>query len=151
MSPFVLKSSSPTRFYRPKVQKHELSIQRQVASYLREEFTHINDFHSDYAAGLHLTKHQALVNKSIQSGRGWSDMFIPYPSRGYHGIFLELKRDNVSIYVTRGNRKGQLVADEQIQIEAAFLKRMNDLGYFARFAVGYNVAKKIIDWYMECK
>jgi len=78
-------------------------------------------------------------------------MFIPYPSRGYHGIFLELKRDNVSIYVTRGNRKGQLVADEQIQIEAAFLKRMNDLGYFARFAVGYNVAKKIIDWYMECK
>lgn len=76
-------------------------------------------------------------------------MFIAYPSRGYHGLFLELKKDGVSIYVSRGPRKGQLVADEQIIIEAAFLEKMNNLGYFARFAVGFDKTKALIDWYME--
>ena len=76
-------------------------------------------------------------------------MFIPYPSRGYHGLFLELKQDGVTIYCKIGPRKGELVADEQIQIEAAFLEKMNKLGYFGRFAVGFDAATKIIDWYME--
>ena len=76
-------------------------------------------------------------------------MFIAKPSRGYHGLFLELKKDGVAIYVTKGPRKGELVASEQIEIEAAFLKKMNDEGYLARFAVGFESAKKIIDWYFE--
>lgn len=76
-------------------------------------------------------------------------MFIAYPSRGYHGLFLELKKDGVSIYCKTGPRKGKLVASEQIQIEAQFLEKMNKLGYFARFGVGYDATVKIISWYMD--
>ena len=76
-------------------------------------------------------------------------MFVAYPSRGYHGLFIELKREATTIYSTRGKSKGKLVSNEQIQIEADFLKRKNEQGYFARFAVGYDNAIKLIDWYLE--
>ncbi len=132
--------------YIPKHKRHEEALQARVATYLRQHYPHV-DFNSDYAAGLHLTMNQARIRKSLQSGRGWSDMFIAYPSRGYHGLYLELKREGVAIYVSRGSRKGKLVSNEQIEVEAAFLKRMNNLGYFGRFAVGYDKATKIIDWY----
>lgn len=142
-SPFVRG-----RRYIPKIKKTEEGIQKRVCTYLRTEYPFIR-FHSDYAAGLHLTESQARINKSLQSGRGWSDLFIPFPSRGYHGLFLELKKDGTSIYVTRGPRKGKLVQNEQIIIEADFLRDMNKHGYFARFAIGYDHAVKLIDWYMD--
>lgn len=132
--------------YIPKHKKHEESIQRRVANYLRKNYPHV-EFHSDYAAGLHLTENQAKIRKSLNSCRGWSDMFIAYPSKGYMGLFIELKKDDTAIYVKRGPRKGQLVKNEQIEIEAAFLNKMNGLGYLARFAVGYDSAIKLIDGY----
>lgn len=143
------RTYKPKPFYIPKVKKHEENVQRRVATYIRREFPGV-EFHSDYAAGLKLTENQARIRKSLNSGRGWSDMFIAYPSRGYHGLFLELKKDDVAIYVTRGPRKGQLVASQQIEIEAAFLEKMNSLGYLARFTVGYTKAITLIDWYL-CK
>lgn len=128
--------------------KPEEGVQLLVSRYLRKYFPDV-DFHSDYAAGLHLTINQAKKRKAMNSGRGWADMFVAYPSRGYHGLFLELKKEGESIYVTRGPRKGQLVADEQIEIEAAFLDRMNKLGYLARFCVGYDAAIELVEWYMD--
>jgi hypothetical protein len=144
----MLRPYVPKKFYIPKKKKLEESIQRRVATYLRDSYPGV-DFHSDYAAGLKLTESQAKIRKSLNSGRGWSDIFIAKPSRGYHGLFIELKKDGVAIYVTRGPRKGQLVADEQIQIEAAFLARMNTQGYLARFSVGFDQAVKLIDYYFD--
>ncbi len=141
----VLLAKKP---YIPKVKKHEESLQRRISTYLRVNYPDV-EYHSDYAAGLKLTENQARIRKSLNSGRGWSDMFIAYPSRGFSGMFLELKKDGISIYCKTGPRKGQLVANEQIQIEAAFLEKMNNLGYFARFGVGYDATIKIIRWYME--
>lgn len=138
----------PKKLYIPKNKKQEEGVQRRVATYLRTEYPGI-EFHSDYAAGLKLTENQARIRKSLNSGRGWSDMFIAYPSRGYHGLFLELKKEGVSIYCKTGPRKGQLVADEQIIIEAAFLEKMNSLGYLARFSVGFDKSVALIDYYLE--
>lgn len=143
-----VKTRQPKKFYIPKVKKLEENVQRRVATYLRREYPGV-EFHSDYAAGLKLTENQARIRKSLNSGRGWSDMFIAYPSRGYHGLFLELKKEGVSIYCKTGPRKGQLVASEQIEIEAEFLDKMNRLGYLARFTVGYDKAITLIDWYFE--
>lgn len=144
----VARTYKPKPFYIPKVKKAEENVQRRVATYLRHEYPGV-EFHSDYAAGLKLTENQAKIRKSLNSGRGWSDMFIAYPSRGYHGLFLELKKEGVSIYCKTGPRKGQLVANEQIEIEAEFLDKMNKLGYLARFTVGYDKAIALIDYYME--
>lgn len=145
----AVRAYQPKKFYIPKNKKHEESIQRRIATYLKRNYPEV-EFHSDYAAGLKLTENQAKIRKSLNSGRGWSDIFIAYPSRGYHGLFIELKREGVSIYCKTGLRKGQLVANEQIQIEAEFLEKMNNLGYCARFGVGYERTVALIDWYM-CK
>lgn len=135
--------------YIPKITKHEEQIQKMVAIYIKRQFPYIKYFLSDYAAGLHLTQNQARIRSSMNGDRGWSDMFIPYPSRGFNGLFIELKKDGTAIYCSRGPRKGKLVADEQIQLEAAFINDMISNGYFARFAVGFDSAQKILDWYFE--
>lgn len=127
--------------------KTEEDIQLKVCRYLKTRYKDL-DFHSDYAAGLHLTMPQAVKRKALNSGRGWADLLIMKPSRGYSALFLELKKPGTSIYVSVGERKGALVANEQIAVEAAFLERMNELGYLARFAVGYSSAVQLIDWYL---
>lgn len=147
MALMAIYATKRAPFYVPKVRKHEESIQRRVATYLRKNYPNV-DFHSDYAAGLKLTHNQARIRKSLNSGRGWSDLFIAHPSRGYHGLFIELKKDGVSIYCKTGPRKGQMVQNEQIEIEAAFLERMNAKGYLALFGVGYEKTVEIIDRYM---
>ena len=128
---------------RAPLKRRELAIQRALVSTLRNEFPLVEDFFNDWAAGAYLTPGQYRSRKELSSGRGWSDLFIPYPSRGYHGLFLEIKKEGTRIY----RRDKQLVADEQIRTEAAFLKRQNDRGYFARFGVGMDGCVRILRWY----
>lgn len=144
----LLKPYQPKKRYIPKVKKHEEALQLRVCSYLRSEYPHV-EFHGDYAAGMKLTANQAITRRKMQSGRGWSDIFIAYPSKGFHGMFIELKKEGTNIYVTRGPRKGQFVQNEQILNEAAFIKKMEKLGYFARFGCGYDKTIELIDWYFE--
>lgn len=125
----------------------EQGIHKRVCYYLRKEYPGIM-FRTD-GAGLHLSKSQAGIFKSMQSGPGWPDLFIPVSKRGYHGLFLELKQEGTAIYLKIGPRKGKLVANEHIQQQAAVLEDLNKAGYFARFCVGEEKAKQLIDWYME--
>lgn len=136
------------KLYVPKVKRREELIQRRVCTYLRKEYPHVL-FHSDYSAGLGLTENQAKINKSLQWGPGWPDVFIAHPSRGYHGLFLELKKEGVTIKVKIGPRKGELVANEHIQQQARVHELLKKDGYLAGFAVGFDHAVKIIDWYFE--
>jgi hypothetical protein len=142
------------RPYQPRVrriplsQKHEQNLQRQVCQYLRLQYPSII-FRSDYASGLQLTMNQAAIHKSLQSSRSWPDLFIYKSSRGFHGLALELKREGTTIYLTRGERKGKLSTDAHIQEQALMLQTLNKLGYFARFGVGFDQCRKIIDWYLN--
>lgn len=93
--------------------------------------------------------HQAILNKRMQSSRSFPDISILIQSRGYGALFIELKKENTAIYLKRGSRKGELVANEHIAEQALMLKELNKLGYFARFGVGFDACKKIIDWYLN--
>lgn len=104
---------------------------------------------SDYSAGMHMTIAQAKKRKAMNSGRGWPDITILKPSRGFYGLLIDIKKDGTSIYVTKGPRKGELVADEHIREQAAFMERMNKMGYLARFAVGYDQFCNLVDWYFQ--
>jgi hypothetical protein len=116
--------------------QRERSIQRAITKHLLQEYPGV-DFFNDWASGAYLTKGQNLARLGIQPNAGWADLFIPYPSRGYHGLFVELKREGVKIY----RRDGKMVTNDQIQLEAQFITRMNKLGYLARFAIGYDKAQ----------
>ena len=50
-----------------------------------------------------------------------------------------------------GPRKGKLLTDPHIQEQAAVLKALLHKGYYANFAVGFDEAQRIIDWYFGRK
>jgi hypothetical protein len=143
---FQLYHPTLKKRYIPKNNKTELAIHRRVCQYLKVNFPNVI-FHSDFAAGLHLTEHQASVNKSIQSGAGFPDITILHPSRGYHGLFIELKADGTPVILRTGQNKGKLTSNPHIRLQASVLRQLNNEGYYANFAVGYNSAIKIIEWY----
>ncbi len=124
----------------------EQSLHRQVVQYLNLKYPNI-PYRTD-GAGMNLSKTQRGIYKSLQYSRGWPDVFVAYPSRGYHGCFIELKKAGTVIYLTTGTRKGLISGDKHVQEQALMLSELNRLGYFARFGVGDN-AFRIIDWYMN--
>lgn len=134
----------------------ELDLQVQVADYIRLQYPDVI-FHSDFGSGIKLTMGQAIKQKRLNGGRrSWPDMFIakaklmqtkdglPFVK---HGLFLELKKDGVRIL----KRDGSLVADEHIREQAKMLQALERNGYEARFAVGFDQAKQIIDNYIGRK
>lgn len=137
--------------YIPKNKKTEEGLQKQICSYLRLQYPQLM-FRSDFASGLNLTEHQAVRHKSLQSSRAWPDLFIYEPrtvkGKHYCGLALELKAEGTSVVMKIGPRKGRLSLNQHIQEQAVILKALNAKGYYANFAVGFDEAIKIIDWYM---
>lgn len=148
----VLRPYKPKQRFTPARIKHEENLQRQVCKYISLQYPHLI-FRSDYASGLHLTMSQAVIHKSLQSGRSFPDLFIYKPMRHgdkyYTGLGLELKRDGTTIYITKGIRKGELVADPHIREQHLMLEELNRLGYLARFGIGFDHARRIIDAYLR--
>lgn len=64
--------------------------------------------------------------------------------RFYPGLFIELKKDGTRIY----KKDGTLVADQHIREQHTLLVELERRGYMARFAVGFDQAKQIIDEYL---
>jgi len=128
----------------------ESELQEAVARYIRLRYPDVL-FHSDFGSGIKLTKGQAMKQKRQNGGRrGWPDMFIAEPKVwelyyvcNYYGLFLELKKEG-----TRLRKKDGSWATEHIAEQARILHALQDRGYKARFAVGFDEAKEIIDWYL---
>lgn len=119
-------------------------------------------FVSDYAAGMELTNNQRIKMMAMRSDDGQPDISIDFPSRGYHGLRIELKKEGTVIYKKDGtlrkasykrtykkNGKLFIKTGDHIQEQVDALKKYNANGYLARFAIGYDNAIKLIDWYME--
>lgn len=67
---------------------------------------------------------------------GVSDYFLAYPSKKYHGLWLELKRKNPAPAVLTAAQKD-------------WLNKMNLVGYDAQLVYGWEAAKKIIEEYLS--
>jgi|ERR1043165_6841894 hypothetical protein len=66
--------------------------------------------------------------------KGVSDFFLPYPSKGKYGLWLELKR-----------RKNARATKEQVD----WLREMAELGYEAKLVYGADEAIKAIEEYLR--
>lgn len=138
----------------------ESELQVMVADYLRLQYPEVL-FHSDFGSGIKLTMAQAVKQKRQNGGRrAWPDMFIAEPVEvpgapegimgvpeciKYHfGLFIELKKAN-----TRLKKQNGEWASEHIAEQAEILERLRFRGYEAKFAVGFEEAKKIIDDYLK--
>lgn len=77
-------------------------------------------------------------------------MFIAEPapakdgSGDYCGLFIELKKENVKIF-----KKDNSFVNEHLKEQYETLNYLNEKGYYAVFAFGFEQAKNIIDGYLS--
>lgn len=121
----------------------ESDLQVMVADYLRLQYPDVL-FHSDFGSGIKLTMGQAAKQKRQNGGRrAWPDLAVAEPTAKYAALFIELKKEG-----TRLKKKDGSWASDHIAEQADMLDRLEFRGYQARFAVGFDEAKQIIDDYL---
>ena len=84
--------------------------------------------------GVRLSKAQAGKAKATGMKAGYPDIFLPVSRCGYHGLFIELKKDTKS-----------KVRPEQQE----WLSNLRGQGYFAGVCYGADKAKEIIIKYVR--
>lgn len=124
--------------------KKEESIQLAVCRYLRLQYPDVI-FACDLSSGMKLTIGQAVKAQKMRSGRGLPDIMILEPrggELGYAGLMIELKTEKA------GNKNGTVKQTDHVREQQAVLDRLEKKGYMAKFAIGFEEAKQIIDFYM---
>lgn len=137
----------------------EHQMYEQIARYLQLHYPEVI-YRFDLAADLKLTAGQAAKHKRLHPRRGYPDLFIAnrrYDLENcveYHGLFLELKKDGEKLLA--GNRAknrflsidGKEYKTEHLKEQADVIYELNQRGYEAEFAVGFEEAKQIIEDYL---
>jgi hypothetical protein len=121
----------------------EKNLHRAVCDYLRYQYPNVL-FNSDLAGSMKLTIGQAVALKNLRSNRGFPDITIYEPRHNYHGLFIELKKEGEKLF----KKDGTPVSDhltEQIKMLELLIERK----YVAKFAIGFDQAKNIIDDYFK--
>lgn len=141
--------------YIPRKKTPELDMQKRVCNYLRKNYPDVV-FHSDFGASADLSEHQAKLNKALQSYDKFPDLTIFKTGRvnettgvRYIGLAIELKKDGTTVILKTGPNKGRLTTNEHIREQAKTLRKLNAEGWYSNFAIGYDQAIRIIDWYFE--
>jgi len=65
---------------------------------------------------------------------GIPDLCIPFPSKSYHGLYIELKRK---------------VKSKVSESQQEWIDYLNKKGYFSAICYGFEEAQKTIMWYLE--
>ena len=103
-------------------------------------------FMSDTVASLKLTMGQATRNKKIQKdGFKTPDVIIFEPRGKYHGLFVELKVKSPF------KKNGELLKSDHLEGQQKTINDLNERGYYATFATGFDETVGIINNYMNNK
>ena len=130
----------------------ERDLYLQVARYIQVQYPDVI-YRFDLAADIKLTVGQAAKHKRLHPYRGYPDLFLAqpaqrsseYPDACYKfGLFIELKKEG-----TRLKKRNGEWASEHIAEQARILEMLELRGYVAKFAVGFDEAKKLIDEYLS--
>jgi hypothetical protein len=121
----------------------EKTLHKAVCQYIRMQYPNVL-FNSDLAGATKLTMGQAVAMKALRSNRGFPDIMIYEPRGPFHGCFIELKTEGTKI-LTKGNN----YTTPHIAEQADVIALLNNRGYYAGFAIGFEAAKRVIDEYLK--
>ena len=122
---------------------NEKDLQINICRWLKLQYPEV--IFTSESSGLRLTISQARSLAKQRSGKGLPDLMIFEPRGGYHGLFLELKREGEKVF----RRDGQIRSDAHLQDQYSVINRLNDKGYLAGFAIGFDEARALITKYMN--
>ena len=126
----------------------EESLHIAVCQYLKLQYPHVI-FNTDLS-GLRLPIGLAKKAAKMRSSRAFPDIVV-YEKKGeyskyiFHALFLELKKEGTKIF----RRNGKMVADKHIREQARMMELLRERGYYAAFAIGFDEARRLIDWYLS--
>ena len=78
---------------KPTSKNFETKVQLDLSEYIKSIYPDI--IFTAESSGIKLTMGQSIVAKRCRSSRGLPDMWIMEAKKGYHGCFIELKKDDV--------------------------------------------------------
>lgn len=121
----------------------EGKLQDQICRYLKLQYPNCL-YRIDFGAGAVLTGIQAAQQARQQKSRGWPDLFIYEPRKGFAGLFIELKREDETIF-----NKAGLFKSEHIHQQNEVHMMLRDRGFTGGFAKGFDQARSLIDGYLK--
>jgi len=125
-----------------KPKETERRIHNRICRYLRETYPGVRFITT--LDGEFFEKNQAEHVRALQHSRGAPDLLIFKKTTLYSGLAIELKKDGVRVL-----KKDGTPANEHFSEQARWLLYLNEQGWMAKFAVGYDQAKRIIDEYLK--
>ena len=122
----ALKAHDPLEF------EHQHMI-FQFASLMSNKYPELRLLNSSLN-GVRLTPGQAVKAKKAGMKKGFPDIFLPVARSGFHGLFIELKRESHGV-ATQEQKK--------------WLSELEKQGYRACICKGHAVAEKLILEYLD--
>lgn len=120
----------------------EEQLHKAVVDYIRMQYPKAR-IRSDYS-GVKLHPSTGRKMAAINPHRGFPDLTI-WERRGpYNGLAIELKKDGARLVKKNGEP-----ATEHIKEQQEWLWHLEELGWAAVFAVGFDHARAVIDSYMQ--
>jgi len=124
--------------------QREKKISIELAKYINLQYPDVIFFPD--ASGVRLTMGQAIQLRAQRCNRSKiPDFFILEPKGEYHGLILELKKEDEIIFL----KNGSLSNSKHIQEQNKSLMKLRSVGYLAIFAVGLDSAIWNVDTYMN--
>ena len=114
-----------------------------ISNYLRLQYPN-TIFHFDSGSGAKMSIGMAVRQKRINPHRGYPDLFIAEAKGKFNGFFLEIKKEGTRLT----NKKGQW-ATPHLKEQGEMIDKLQEAGYYAQFAVGFDNCKSQIDYYMN--
>lgn len=96
--------------------------------------------------------HKAVLQKRLNvkiDGHPDTQLYLPRKDKAgrvYHGLFIEFKRTGITILTKKTK---SVKKNKHIESQNAYLNKLNDLGYFAVFGLGFERTKEIIINYIK--
>lgn len=124
------------------MKRREETIHENICNYIRVQYPDVI-FFSD-SSGLRLPMGLAVKAKKLRSSRGIPDLFICRGEGPFHGLFIEIKKEDATVYL----QNGRMSQDKHIREQDGILRLLRREGYFACFGIGFDDCKNIVDNYL---
>ena len=121
----------------------EESLHNSVCQYIAHAYPG-TIFNTDLS-GIRIPINLARKAARLRSSRAFPDLVIYEARRGFASLFIELKSEGARIWL----KDGTLSKDKHIREQARMITALTMRGFCATFAVGFDEARTVIDWYLK--
>lgn len=132
--------------------KEEETLAQKVSTFLKIQHPKLI-FRFDIGADVKLTMGQAVKAKKLQGDRGYPDLFIAKASNGYHGLYVELKKDKSEVFLKDGvtfkRRVNKKTGKCHIQEQHEMHERLRAEGYQVVWGFGFDDTVNKIKEYLK--